>query len=134
MIFNDEEIEIAKVEAFYIVRKHSADTYIKITSKKGQSIDFTFNDEEIDPRLLEKNKKINLVPHLFWDVELITKDSFYLFDLSKDKIELTRLDDNLFKIEVNIENPNMIYSPLVPNASFKNLLIETEFSFVYEDK
>ena len=133
MIFNDEKIEIEKVEAFYIIRKNSSDTYIRVISKKGQSIDFTFSDEELDPRLLEMNKTVNLVPHLFWDVTLYTNETLYLFDLTKDKVELTKLGENLFKIEVNIDNPNMIYSPLSRDATFKNLLIEASFSFVYED-
>lgn len=132
MIYNDEKLEIEKVEAFYIIRKTSCDTYIKISSKDN-NITFDFKDKNFDPRKLEFNKKINLIEYINWDVELITKETYYLFDLSKDKVYLTRLDDNQFKIEVNIEKPDMIYTPLGENKSFKNLIVNTEFSFIYED-
>ena len=134
MICNDKEVEIEKVEAFYIIRKHSWSTYIEVISKEEDRIDFTISDKEFDPRLLKINECVDLVPHICWDVTLNTKETYYLFDLTKDKVELTRLDDNLFKIKVDIENPNMIYSPLASDATFKNLKFETNFSFIYEEK
>ena len=134
MICHDKEVEIEKVEAFYIIRKHSWSTYIEVTSKDEDSIAFTIYDKEFDPRLLKINECVDLVPHVFWDVTLKTKETYYLFDLTKDKVELTRLDDNLFKIKVDIEDPNMIYSPLASDATFKNLKFETNFSFIYEEK
>ncbi len=133
MIYNDETIDINNVEAFYIVRKNSRDTYIKI-SAKDNSITFTISDNDFDPRKLEMNKEIDLVKHIYWDVTLKTKDTYYLFDLTKDRVELTRLEDNKFNIKVDIKNPDMIYSPNEDNPSFKNLIIDTNFSFIYADK
>ena len=133
MIFNDNDIGITKVEAFYIIRKNSRDTYIEVIADDDTKIMFTISDNEFDPKKTKKNQKINLVKRIFWDVTLRTKDTYYLFDLTKDKVFLTRLDDNLFKLEVNITNPDMIYSPLADDATFKNLIINTEFSFIYED-
>ena len=77
------------------------------------------------------NEKIDLIKHIFWDITLKTNDTYYLFDITKDKVYLTRLEDNKFRLEVNIDNPDMIYCP--KNESFKNLTIDVEFSFVYED-
>ena len=133
MIFNDEEIELEKVEARYIIRKNSRSTYIEIHSKDGNSIVFSFKRGEFDPKLLDKNKVIDLRKYIYWDVTLVTSETYYLFDLTKDKIDLIRLDDNIFNIKVNIENPDMIFSPLHENATFKNLIIDTNFSFLYED-
>ena len=133
MIYNDEKVEIEKVEAFFIIRKNSKDTYIKIIAKDGEHISFNFNNEEFNPQKLEKNKVIDLKKYLWWDVKLITNETYYLFDLIKDDVNLTRIDDNLFHIEVHIENPDMIYSPLSPKASFNNLIINWNFSFIYED-
>ena len=134
MIYNDKEFEIEEVEAFYIIRKNSTDMYIKVLSKDGHRIMFSWKEKNLNPRLMKINKPINLVPYIFWDVTLVTKDTYYLFDLTKDKVELTRLDDNLFKIDVYIEKPDIIYCPLVDNDTFKNLIINTTFSFCYEDK
>ena len=132
MICNNEELEIDKVEAYYIIRKHSSDTYIEALSKDGKSITFTFNSKEFNPKEMEKYKVYDLVDYIYWDVELVTKDTYYLFDLTKDKVELIRLDDNLYNIKVNIENPDMIYTPLGENETFNNLIIDTNFSFIYE--
>ncbi len=131
MIYNDEKYEISKVEAHYILRKNSHDTYIEIFSN-DISIVFAFDsfnpkEKDFSPFKLEKNERISLINHIFWDVTLVTKETYYLFDLTKDKIYLTRLDDNLFKLEVDIEKPDMIYCPL--GKSFKNLKIDTNFSF-----
>lgn len=131
MIYNDEKIDIAKVNAVYIIRQNSRDTYIEIISKDGKSITFSFNTIEFDPKKLEKNKKFNLIENIYWDVKLITNDTYYLFDLSKEKVYLTRLDENLFKIEVHIENPDMIHSSNNENPTFNNLLIDTSFSFSF---
>ena len=133
MIFNDNDIGITKVEAFYILRKNSRDTYIEVSKNDDVRIMFTISDKDFDPRNLKKNVKTDLVKHIYWDVTLKTKETYYLFDLTKDKVFLTRLEDNLFKLEVNITNPDMIYSPLADDATFKNLIINTEFSFIYED-
>ena len=133
MIFNDEEIELEKVKACYIIRKNSRSTYIEIHSKDGKSIVFTFNSDEFAPKKLNKNKVIDLRKYICWDVELVTDEAYYLFDLTKDNIELIRLDDNIFNIKVHVDNPNMIYSSHYENATFKNLIIDTNFSFSYED-
>lgn len=131
MIYNDEKIDIAKVNAVYIIRQNSRDTYIEIISKDEKRITFSFNTIEFNPKKLEKNKKFNLIEYIYWDVKLITNDTYYLFDLSKEKIYLTRLDDNLFKIEVHIENPDMIHSSDHESPTFNNLLIDTSFSFSF---
>ena len=133
MIYNDKKIAIKEVEASYIIRKNSFDTFIKIVSVDDQRIIFTFCDKNFDPRKLELNKTIDLKNLVYWDVTLVTKETYYLFDLTKDEINLTRLEDNKFNLKVHIENPDMIYSPLGENATFKNLIIDKDFSFVYED-
>ena len=74
-----------------------------------------------------------MIDKIYWDVSLVTPETYYLFDLSKDKVNLTRLDDNLFNLDVMIEKPNIIYCPLGENESFKNLIINTNFVFVDED-
>ena len=130
MIYNDEELNNIEVEAVYIINKHSRDTYIEIKSN-DKIITLNFNDS-FNPKKLELNKKVNLIDYINWDVELKTKETYYLFDISKDKVFLTRTRDNKYKIEINIEKPDMIYSPLGNNATFDNLIINMYFSFKYE--
>ena len=129
MIFNDHSIEIDKVEAFYIIRKHSFDTYIKVISKDNTSISFTFNKNDFSPKNFKINEKIDLVKHIFWDITLKTNDTYYLFDITKDSVYLTKLEDNKYRLEVNITNPDMIYTPLGENATFDSLIIDVTFSF-----
>ena len=132
MIFNNEKIKIENVEAIYINKNNLQDIYIRIIFEDEKSITFNFNKKKFDPRKLEINNKINLIKYLCWDTELITNETYYLFDISKDIVNLIRLDDNLFEKEVHIENPDMIYSPLGENATFINLIINTQFSFSYK--
>ncbi len=132
MIYNNESIVSITVEAYYITRKNSSDRYIKIIFD-NKSIILGFNNKDFDPRNLNINQKINLLDYIYWDVELKTSEVIYLFDITKEKIELTRLDDTLFKIDIHIENPDMIHSYLKEDESFDNLCINTEFSFIYED-
>ena len=134
MIYNGEKIDIEEVAAMYAFKKHETHTYIEVLSKKGERIAFTWKGVEPNPKSLEKNKTIDLVPYLLWDVTLSTKETYYLFDLTKEKVKLTRLDDNLFRLEVYIENLDIVYSPLSENASFKSLIIDVDSSFCYECK
>ena len=132
MIFNDINVEIDKIEAFYIIRKNYYDTYISIKSKDNKSIVFTFKDD-FNPKDMILNEKIDLVKQIYWDITFKTNDTFYLFDITKDKVFLTRLDDNKYRLEVNVKNPDMIYCPLGDNESFDNLSIDVTLSFIYED-
>ena len=132
MIFNDINVEIDKIEAFYIIRKNYYDTYISIKSKDNKSIVFTFKDD-FNPKDMILNEKIDLVKQIYWDITFKTNDTFYLFDITKDKVFLTRLDDNKYRLEVNVKNPDMIYCPLGDNESFNNLSIDVTLSFIYED-
>ena len=81
MIFNDHSLKIDKVEAFYIIRKHSFDTYIKVIAKDNTNISFTFNENDFSPKNFKINEKIDLVKHIFWDITLKTNDTYYLFDI-----------------------------------------------------
>ncbi len=89
----------------------------------------SFNTKPIDLKTLELNKKINLHDYLYWDNTLKTPESYYLFDTDKDDIYLTRIDDNKYRLEISIINPDMIYTPLGENVSFKSLIIDKEISF-----
>lgn len=131
MIYNDLTIEIDKIEAFYIIKKNYYDTYISIKTIDNKSILFTFKDN-FNPHNMIINEKIDLVKYIYWDITLKTNDTFYLFDITKDKVFLTRLDDNKYRLEVSIKNPDMIYCPLGDNESFNNLSIDVTLSFTYE--
>lgn len=129
MIFNDEKFDLEEIKGQFIINKNSSETNIEVKCKDF-SIVFTFNDDEFDPRKLELNKKVDIKKSIYWDVDIVYKDIVYVFDLTKDIINLTRLDDNLFHLEVKIENPDMIYS-IPRDNSFRNLIIEEDFSFIY---
>ena len=134
MILNGIEKKTDKIDAEFIIRKNSSSTHITITSKEGLSITLTFNDKNYDPRNIKINETIDLNKHIFWDVTLLDIKTYYLFDISKDKVLLTRLEDNLFRVEVDINDPDMIYTPSKDKNEFKSLQIEETFKFNYEDK
>lgn len=120
MIFNNETLEIKKITA-------QINDYIEIISEDNKiTFNLSFNREEFDVNDLKLNIKTSIIKYLYWDVTIETKETYYLFDLTKDKVYLTKLDDNKYKID--IENPDIIYCPL--NKSFDNLKITSEFSFI----
>ena len=79
------------------------------------------------------NDTINLVKHVYWDISLENESKIYVFDIYKDKIELTRLSEDDYRLKVHVENPDMFYTIPEGLESFKSLDINTKFSFVYED-
>ena len=119
MIYNDEKIEIKNVIA--------NNEFIEIIFDEDKSIVFNFNNKKFNLNDLEKNIEIDLIKKIYWDIELVTKETYYLFDITKEKVSLTKLNDNLFNLEVIIKNPNMIYSPIGKGATFKNFLINVHF-------
>lgn len=128
MVYNNEYLEIGKIEAHY-------NYLIEISSLNGNvTLYLGFNTENYNFKEMPINEKMDIIKYLYWDTTLKTEETYYLFDLYKDKVYLTRLDDNKFRIEVDIENPDMIYCPLGENEKFDNLKIEAEFYFIYKNK
>ncbi len=133
MKYNGEDKTVDKIEANYIIRKNCADTYIKISSKDGLSIALTFNDKNYDPRNININETIDLIKCIYWDVTLLDIKNYFLFDITKEKALLTRIDENLFMLVVDINNPDIIYTPSNNKDEFKSLYIEETISFKYSD-
>ena len=123
MIFNDITYPITNVEANY---KY----FIKIKSNEDISIVFSFNLKELDYDSLKLNETINFIPYIHWDITLVTKEEKYLFDISNNKVELTKLDKNKYELKVDVKNPNMI----IPGNIFDNFSFKTEFEFNYNYK
>lgn len=126
MFYNNEDIGISKIDAYY-------KKIIEITSlDEDVTLILGFNTEEYDVMNMELNKRTNIVEYLYWDVSLKVKDGRHLFDITENKIYLTRLEDNKFRLEVDIENPDMIDSTV--EEGFINLKLDTIFSFVFDKR
>lgn len=132
MHFNNTDLIITRTEASFIKRKHESKTSIDVYFKDNRFISFTINDD-FDPRNIKINEKINLINHINWDVSFKDNDTSYVFDVTKESIELTRIGNNDYTLEVNINNPSMFYTTNDSKSSFDTLEFSTEFSFVYED-
>lgn len=128
MIFDGEEIKIKEIDAT-IDEKNTVGFNISIDGENGEIISFTTNSEETDPRTFKVNEKVNIIKNIYWDVSFGINGTYYLFDITKDSVYLTKLEDNKYRLEVNITNPDMIYTPLGENESFDSLLIDVTFSF-----
>jgi len=128
MILDGVDVGVSEVKAYN-------DYFIWIISKDGKKeIYFSFNQLNTNFKNMDFNKKISILKYLYWDTTLQTEETYYLFDLTKDEVYLTRLKDNRYRFEVNIENPDMIYCPKGKNERFNSLKIDVEFSFVYDYK
>ena len=128
MIYNGENLKTGEIEANY--------GYLISIKAKDRKLELIlgFQPKVCNFRDMSIGKSIDLIDYLYWDTTLVVDESYYLFDITKDKVILTKLEDNKFKIDVNIENPDMIYSPLGEDATFKSLIIDDEFSFNYDYK
>lgn len=121
MFYNNVDIGISKIDARY---KY----IIEITSQdESVTLFLGFNTKEYDVMKMELNKRTNIIEYLYWDVSLKVKDGRHLFDITKDKVYLTRLGDNKYRLEVDVENPDMIDSNV--GEVFNRLKVDTEFSF-----
>jgi len=132
MNFNNTDLIITRTEASFIKRKNESNTSIDVYFKDNRFISLTINDD-FDPRNININEKINLINHINWDVSFKDNDISYTFDVTKESIELTRIGNNDYSLEVNINNPSMIYTTNDSITSFDTLKFSTKFSFVYED-
>lgn len=121
MIFNDIEMNIKEV---------IANQYFIEINSDNLSIILGFNQEKLDLKRLNINETIDLNKYIYWDVSIKYKDDNLLFDISKDIVELTRIEDNKYKLFIDINNPDMI----IPKPSFDNLKIDTTISFDYDYK
>jgi len=124
MIYNDEFIKIGFVEAIY---NDCID--IKSMDNKKEII-LNFNKNNYDFNSLNIGQTIDLKKYLCSDTTLKINETSYLFYLTKEKVFLSKIDDNKFKLFVNITNPDIIYvyNP-VENELFKDLKIDVEISF-----
>ena len=121
MFYNNEDIGISKIEAYY-------KNIIEITSlDETITLYLGFNTKEYDVMKMEVNKKINIIEYLYWDVSLKVREGRHLFDITDNKVYLTRLDENKFRLEVDIDNPDMIDSNV--DEIFNSLKVDAEFSF-----
>ena len=123
MIFNGEDIGIGNVEATYLIDMvmPSKDNLVKLF--------LGFNPKKYEFKEMPLNERIDIIEYLYWDVSLSVNGVSILFDISKDKVFVTRLEDNRFRIEIDVENPDIIYCYEGSNP-FTTLKIDTEFSFM----
>ena len=121
MFYNNEDIGTSKIEAYY-------KNIIEITSlDETITLYLGFNTKEYDVMKMELNKRINIIEYLYWDVSLKVREGRHLFDITDNKVYLTRLDENKFRLEVDIDNPDMIDSNV--DEIFNGLKVDAEFSF-----
>ena len=125
MIYNDEKIKIGLVEAIY-------NDCIDIKSiDNNKEIVLNFNKNNYDFNSLNIGQTIDLKKYLCSDTTFKINHTSYLFYLPKASVFITKIDDNKFKLLVNITNPDIIYvyNP-VENELFKDLKIDIEISFL----
>ncbi len=132
MIYNNKDLGKEKINAYYVIRKHSRDTYIEIVGKDNIKISFYLSDK-FDLNNIKINDKFSLIDYIFFDNTLVTKNNRYTFNIEKEVVNLTKLEDNLYNIEVKIDKPDMVYSSPNENKSFDNLYINANFKFIFED-
>lgn len=127
MNYNNNELGVKSTEAYY-------EYFIKvISSDEKVKLYLNFNNEQFDFKNMELNNRTNIINYLYWDTSIEVDGSYYLFDLTKEEIFITRTGDNKYRLEVNINNPNMIYTP-IEDKTFDSLKVDTEFSFVFDYK
>ena len=128
MIYNGIDIGLGDINAYdkYFIEIYSKD--------KQKYLILGFNREEIDIKNMKLNEKMDLTKYLYWDNTLQTEEAKYVFDSSKEKKVLTKIGNNKYKLEVEVRNPDIIYTVPDGKKAFDSLIINCEISFVFDYK
>ena len=124
MIFNNKEYEIDRID--------TDNENIEIYSKDNEvSLYLIGNPNEYNKiKELPFNERTNVNELFCWDSEVDYNNMSYVFDMSKDDVYITRLNDNKYLLEINIEKPDMIVAyennKAVEEKSFDNFRVSTE--------
>lgn len=126
MIFNNESFEV-NVEANY-------GYFIEISDKSGKNkVVLSFTPDHKDLKNLNINERVFVTDEFFSDTSVIDEEGYCVLDISDINIYLTRLDDNLFRLELGVKNPYIMYT--VPEGKTLDYLgVNVEFSFNYDYK
>lgn len=126
MIINDLEYDVL-VEANY-------GYYIEISDKNNENrFILSFAPNHKDLKNLKLNERTLVTNDFHWDPGLVTKKGYYVFDIEDTNIYITRLDDNLFKLELGIKNPYVIVTD-INDSQVEYLGVNVEFQFNYDYK
>lgn len=126
MIFNDESFEV-NVEANY-------GHFIEISNKsKNKKFTLSFAPDYKDYRKFKINEKVFVTDDFHWDPTIEDEDGYIVLDTSDINIYLTRLEDNLFLLELGIKNPYVIFST-PENRKLEYFGINVKISFNYDYK
>ena len=123
MLINNEEHKIANVIANY-------GYFIDIISNDEDKFTLSFKLEHDDLKNIELNKRLNVTEQFDFDASLSDKDGYQVIDIYRDNVYITRLEDNLFRLEVIINDAVIMFNK--SKTDLKTLNIDTQFSFNYD--
>lgn len=125
MIFNNESFDVL-VEANY-------EYFIEISANPGDTkFIVAFAPGYKDLKNLKLNERTLVTDDFHWDPSIVRGENYYVIDISDINIYLTRLDENLFKLELGVKEPSVIYSTIEEKLEYFG--INVEFSFNYDYK
>ena len=123
MLINNEEHKIANVIANY-------GYFIDIISNDEYKFTLSFKLEHDDLKTIELNKRLNVTEQFDFDASLSDKDGYQVIDIYRDNVYITRIEDNLFRLEVIINDAVIMFNK--SKTDLKTLNIDTQFSFNYD--
>lgn len=123
MNINNEYFEITKTNAYYGYS-------IEIISKDKKFI-LNFNNEELILDKMELNKTIDLKKYIYFDAYFLDGKMNYCFDIADNKVDLTKIGDNLYKLDVDVKDIDEIVS-YDTDYKLKTIKINTDISFEFD--
>lgn len=101
-------------------------------NKKRAHIAFSgYKTPSYDINAMPINKRTDITKYIYWDISLTLNDTYIIFDISKDHVYLTRINEKEYKLEIIVVDPDIIYSP--QNKTFKTLNIDVKFKVESKD-
>ena len=110
--------------------------FIKITNKE-KNLEIILNlENEYDYKKMNINQKINMFDYLHSENYLKIDAITYVFYTPKNKIFIEKIDDNRFRLEMNIDKEDIMfsYNKTTIDIPFDTLNIDAEFEFDYNYK
>ena len=110
--------------------------FIKITDKE-KNFEIILNlENEYDYKKMNINQKIDMFDYLHSENYLKIDAITYVFYTPKNKIFIEKINDNRFRLEMNIDKEDIMfsYNKTTIDIPFDTLNIDAEFEFDYNYK
>lgn len=126
MNINNEEIKIKNINAYY-------DNRIELEAENGICLIINFKATPSELKDINLNERLLITDKFYFDASIEKdKENYMCFDISNNEIYLTKIDDNMYRLEIIIDDISIINK--LGTIDINNIKVDTTITFDYEYK